>query len=451
MPSSGWVNIHWKLAQKKYNLKLKVREIPPEESATPSLCSSSEFNTFDVMPGAEVTIKNSDGSTTLCSGTSNNNGEFTCSIWTQQGSVLIEVSKDVGGNVPETYTMVCPAVDAYTYTPSPPPPEGTTIDLNIGLQAIYKKGWVSAVDADIFADILHVIVPDGPTDNSSSGQIFQGFAKTLVNSSSNNNNALGFIFSQSSDKSNPPVDNPCPKKKGFETNFGCTIEYGGYAYNLTRFGQEHKSIWLENFDFSPPSSAETLGSLPNTFGAGKIYKISKDNFNARLGSGFDYSYTITSSGGEGIAILYVDGDSEINVNINTTSTSKGRLLLVINGSLTVGSSVGSNISSFQMSGNPNIMAGIIAKDQITFQSKGGSINPSNFDKPVMVSAPLVSKAGISFQRDLYHDNNAVIPAESAKFFGKYLYYISNIEREKSSSYLYYTGVSTYDLDWEYIY
>jgi len=456
MPSSGWININWELAQKKYNLKLKIREIPPEESATHSLCSSSEFDTFDVMPGASVTIKNSDGSTTLCSGTSNNNGEFTCSIWTHQGKILIEVRKDVGGNVPETYTMKCPTVGSYSYEPSPPPTEGTTITLdNIGLQTIYKKGWVSSIDSDIFANSLYVIVPDGPTDNSSPDQISHGFAKTLINSGSNNNNALGFIFSQSSDKSNPDIERGCPNKKGFETSpesLHCATEYGGYAYGLYTFHEEdHKSIWLENFDFSPPSSAETLGSLPNTFGVGKIYKISADKFNARLGGGSDYNYTITSTGGEGIAILYVDGNSEIKVNINTTSTSKGRLLLVVNGSLTVGSSVGSNISSFQMSGNPNIMAGVIAKGQITFQSKGGSIDPSNFDKPVMVSAPLVSKAGISFQRDLYHDNNAVIPAESAKFFGKYLYYISNIEREKSSSYLYYTGVSTYDLDWEYIY
>jgi|GEM_PF-4732453 len=452
MPSYGWVNVHWKLAQKKYNLKLKVREIPPERSAETSLCSSSEFNTFDVMPGASVTIKNSTGSTILCSGISNSNGEFTCPIWIYQGKVLIEVRKDVGGNVPETYTMRCPGVNSYLFEPpSPPPEENTTINLNIGLQTIYKKGWVSAIDADVFADRLNVTVPDGPTNNSSPGQIYQGFAKTLINSSFNNNNYLGFIFSQSDDISNPDIERGCPSKKGFETNTSCDTEYGGYAYDLMHFGQEHKSIWLENFDFSSPSSAETLNSLPNTFGVGKIYQISSDKFNERLGSGSDYSYTITSSGGEGIAILYVNGNSEINVNIKTTSTSKGRLLLVINGSLTVGSNVGTNIISFQMSGNPNIMAGIIAKDQITFQSRGGSITPSNFDKPIMVSAPLVSRAGISFRRDLYHDNNAVIPAESAKFFGKYLYYISNLEREKSSSYLYYTGVSTYDLDWEYIY
>ena len=450
MPSSGWVNIHWKLAQKKYNLKLKIREIPPEKSATPSLCSSSKFNTFDVMPGASVTVKNSTGST-LCSGISDNNGEFTCPIWIYQGKVLIEVRKYVGGNVPETYTMQSPAVNQYSFEPPSPPSEYATINLNIGLQTIYKKGWVSAIDADVFADRLNVIVPDGPTNNSSSGQIFQGFAKTLINSSFNNSNYLGFIFSQSANRSNPDILRGCPNKKGFETNTSCNTEYGGYAYDLKNFDQEHKSIWLENFDFSPPSSAETLNSLPTTFGAGKIYQISSDKFNGRLGSGSDYSYTITSSGGEGIAILYVNGNSEINVNINITNPSKGRLLLVINGSLTVGSNVGTNITSFQMSGNPNIMAGIIAKDQITFQSRGGSISPSNFDKPIMVSAPLVSRAEISFKRDLYHDNNAVIPAESAKFFGKYLYYISSLEREKSSSYLYYTGVSTYDLDWEYIY
>jgi len=108
---------------------------------------------------------------------------------------------------------------------------------------------------------------------------------------------------------------------------------------------------------------------------------------------------------------------------------------VINGSLTIGSNVGTSITSFQMSGNPNIMAGIIAKDQITFQSRGGSISPSNFDKPVMVSAPLVSKAGISFKRDLYHDNNAVIPAESAKFLEN-IFTTSQVLKEKSHLVIY---------------
>ena len=463
MPSSGWVNINWELAQKKYNLKLKIREIPPEESDTLGLCSSPSFSTFDVMPGAEVTISSSDGSTTLCSGVSNSNGEFTCPIWTQQGSVLIEVRKDVGGSVPETYTMKCPAVDAYTYTPSPPPPEGTTINLNIGLQAVYKKGWVSAVDADIFADILHVIVPDGPTDNSSPDQISHGFAKTLINSGSNNNNALGFIFSQSDDKSNPDVERGCPNKKGFETSpesLHCATEYGGYAYGLYTFHEEdHKSIWLENFTFTPPTtSKDQMELFSGTITPGSVvvlnsgvYNVQADFINDVLDmfdSVGELKYRI--DGPDNLIVLFIDDDITIPVKITTTDTE--RLLLVVNGSVTISEDVGTSITPTtpMMTDNPHIMAGIIAKDSIITESQG-TADEDSFDKTIMFTAPLVSKSGLTFSRDLYHDNNATMPAESVKAFNKYLYLIASLERNKSSSYLYYTGVSTYDLDWEYIY
>ncbi|HNU76525.1 MAG TPA: hypothetical protein PKL88_02320, partial [bacterium] len=95
--------------------------------------------------------------------------------------------------------------------------------------------------------------------------------------------------------------------------------------------------------------------------------------------------------------------------------------------------------------------GIIASGNIEFQSVSGIKTKDNRDKAIMVSAPLISKDSLTFGRDLYHDNNATMPAESAKAFNKYLYFLSSLEREKSQDYLYFTGVTTFDLDWEYIY
>jgi len=459
MPPSGWININWELAQKKYNLKLKIREIPPEESATPSLCSSSEFDTFDVMPGASVTIKNSDGSTTLCSGVSNNNGEFTCSIWTHQGKILIEVRKDVGGNVPETYTMKCPTVDSYSYEPSSPPPEGTTITLdNIGLQTIYKKGWVSSIDSDIFASGVHVEVPAGPTNNSNSGQTPHGFAKTLINSSSNNGNSLGFLLSHSNQTANPSLDG-CPNNKIFENNFSCNEDYGGYSVNLFLRNQDHKSKWLENFTFTPPiTSKDQMELFSGTITPGSVvvlnsgvYNVQADFINDVLDmfdSVGELKYRI--DGPDNLIVLFIDDDITIPVKITTTDTE--RLLLVVNGSVTISEDVGTSITPTtpMMTDNPHIMAGIIAKDSIITESQG-TADEDSFDKTIMFTAPLVSKSGLTFSRDLYHDNNATMPAESVKAFNKYLYLIASLERNKSSSYLYYTGVSTYDLDWEYIY
>jgi hypothetical protein len=99
---------------------------------------------------------------------------------------------------------------------------------------------------------------------------------------------------------------------------------------------------------------------------------------------------------------------------------------------------------------PNIEAGIIASGVITIESEY-DFDSGIVDNPIMVSAPLISNTNLDFQRDLGHDNNAVIPAQSAKAYNKYLYFIASLERENSQDTLYFTGLTDIRLDWEYIY
>ena len=92
------------------------------------------------------------------------------------------------------------------------------------------------------------------------------------------------------------------------------------------------------------------------------------------------------------------------------------------------------------------MAGIIANGDITFDSV-----TTGDDNPIMLTAPLISSGSIYLNRDLGHDGNAVMPAQSVASYNKFLYLLSVLEKNKSEETLYYTGLTSYDLDWEYIY
>ena len=437
MPKSGWVNVNWELKQQTYNLTINVKKIRPEIIDLPVRCGDTDIYDGDLQ-GAQITITDADGTgALLCSGTSNNEGNLTCPIWILQGALHITATKPGEGFTPETYSLECPNDNVYVYDP------GTTLKgdsriAEIGLQTVYKPGWVSAIDSDVFANLLSVVVPDGPTDNSDSGQTPQGFAKTLINSSSNNDNSLGFAFSETGGTNNSP-NTP---SKIFESSSG--NELGGNAYNLLCNSIEHDSKWLENFSFKAPENADPYTPKDSVFESGKIYKAepSKDPILPDI-------YNIEN--GNSIAILYVEGD--LTIDDNLTTSSDGRLLIVVNGSVTIKPKVGTGRVEppFDISLNPHIMTGIIAREQIKFESKRSPITSTSHDSPLIVSAPLISKNSISFARDLYHDNNATMPAESAKAFNKYLYLLTSLEREKSQDNLYFTGLTTYGLDWEYIY
>ncbi len=442
MPASGWTNVHWELEQEKYNLEIIVKKIKPEIIDLPDQCTDGGI--YDgSLENASITVYDADDvSQVVCSGSSNSEGKLTCPIWILQGPLKIEATKTVGGATPETYELRCPNSTVYEYDPGSVN-DGDNKSVGIGLKVNYKDGWVSAIDSDIFANLLSVVVPEGPTDNSDTNQTPQGFAKTLINSSVNDEKHLGFIFSEVNDRSNPNVDTECPNSKGFETTDAQCTNLGGFSYNLIS-GGEHDSKWLESFTFKAPENSLDYIPKSTSFKSGEIYNIG-------IGSGegdiLPTSYSITD--GDSVAILYIDGN--LTINNNFTTNSSGRLLLVVNGSVTISKDVGTDVGSFLLSQDPNIEAGIVASGGIYFNSIGGLVEEGNNDKPIMVSAPLISKESLTFARDLYHDNNAIMPAESAKSFNKYLYLLSSLEREKSQDNLYFTGLTTYDLDWEYIY
>ncbi len=430
MPTSGWTNVHWELQQQTYNLTIKVKDIPPETLVEYSGDSCTlDLSVLDNLSDATVIISSATGAE-LCNKTTDSNGEVTCDIWVNQGDLNITVRKRVNDEeVIRTYSMVCPSKGSYPYNPGVVADGDSKTEL-VGLKESYKESWVSAVDSDIFAKEVNVVVPLGTGSNPA------GFVKALLNSYDNITG--GFVFSKDQ------ITNPHEDTLDEGTTYNLLFEddLGGRAENLDSGGSNHNSKWLESFTFEAPNGATEISDLNTSLNSGVIYKSSGITT-------LPNTYTLS---GTGVAVLYIDND--LTINNNFTTSSSGRLLLVVNGSVTISKDVGTDVGSFNLSQDPNIEAGIIASGKIEFESIGGSITENSHDDPIMVSAPLITRDltdGIIFSRDLYHDNNATMPAESAKAFNKYLYLLTSLEREKSQDNLYFTGLTTYDLDWEYIY
>jgi len=448
-----------------YTVETTVKEIEQSVVITdPGNQCSAPMSNASKLPGATVTINNNTGQPPFNgSAISDSNGIASINVPYGIRSIIVNSYLTTEGDTPDTYSMVCPSFGNYVY-PTPPtlipyiasgtiPANGAypSIPVQVGLRRNYKFSWLSVIDADMFSKGLDIAVPLGPTNNANTSQTPQGFAKVLLNTihpnpSLNDDLMLGYSFVENSNVSNPNIDAPIPNTKLSEVSPSSSdqYQYGGIAYNLEASGQSHKSKWLENFTFNPPSNATEISSLPTTFSSGSIYKI-EENVETNASG-----YTYTINGNNGPVIIYIDGDLVIRGNISTTSSQ--RILFVVSGSVIINSDVGTPADSFNMSHDPNVMAGIIANGSITVNKRNDrDVFGGKYDIPIMLSAPLVSKTNISLQRDLGHDKNAIIPGQSVKQYNKLLFDISNLERDKNSDDLHFTGITTFDLDWEYIY
>ena len=400
---------------------------------TGNLAPSGDSNSTS---GIQVKLCKSDG--TACKyqyikgGTATWN---TLSVGTYGGDVLITTtgtSKILNGGLYDYYQPSCPLNKVRSLGATP----GSSKYINIGVKLKDKSAWISSIDADIFANSIGVPFAGTAVETN-------GFKTFLINSDETNANVGGFVFSQNQ------ISDPAA---------AYIFEKGGKAINLSpnEDSLTHKSKWLTNFGFLPPNSSivATITSLPTTINAGTVYQISPGDFRTWMNGSGNYTYTI----GTGVAVLYIgDDDVPIEIKKSFTSTSApsaaslgywGRLVVVSKNTLVVGSSIGFAVTSnYKIDAVPKVDASIIANN-IEFSTVTDVI-PAGSDMPIMMLAPLVSKENIIFGRDLGSISNARLPAESAKFYGRYLYEITRLEREKSQDYLYYTGLTTFDLDFVY--
>jgi hypothetical protein len=398
-----------------YTLNVTVKDSTP-----PASCGSLG----STISGATVTVvDNTVGSPkygqTLFSDTTPSSGTVSIpNIPITTKSFSITSSKVVPGPSPVVYTLSCPNAGAALITFASPA-GCSTQSTTLGLQKAIKSPWSVVLDGDVYASAIYTPVPSG----AASG----GFKNFLINSPSS---VGGIAMSEGDILISRVFSSPS----------------GAYSKNISSSARD---VFLSRFKFSAPTHSDVKDltipatgnlSIPAT---GTVYKATVSAFNTWIGNG-DQTYSIPSS--TGVAVLYLTGSGDVNFTHNLTNLSAvKRLIIVAPAGVVIRKEVGQPILSYAASSDPNIMVGIIASGNITFESQ--ETNPGS-DLPVMVTAPLISNSSILLNRDLGDEDptagNGLYPAQAIKYYLRYIYGISDLEYSHKDI-PNYTGLRSFDV------
>jgi hypothetical protein len=367
-----------------YTLRVTVKDASPPSYSCASQGSSLSDATVTVSDPASLF------SQTVNTGAS---GWVDIQVSTSITHLNVTANKS---STPNNYVLKCkegaPASwnTAWDYVPA----DGSSqhLELGIGKDSTVPY-WSVVLDGDIYATGILTSVPiSGAKPN---------FSNYLINHLS----SIGGIALSENTITN--------RSNVFET------DHGAYAQSL---GVSSKDISLNRFQFTVPShtgvASLTLSGNPSI--SSTVNSAAVGDFNSWIGAGGqNRTYTIPSGK---VAVLYLIGGGEVDFSHSlTTASGGGRLLIVTDSGVKISKDVGTNPAVYTADDNPNIMAGIIAKDNITFES-----GESSTDLPVMVTGPLVSKGAVELNRDLGLWNVS-LPAQAVKYYPKFLYEISSAE------------------------
>jgi hypothetical protein len=396
--------------------------VPPSEA-----CPAEPTNTPRAEANVSVTYE--DG-TVLGSGVTDANGNFSIHNIQADGRKL-RVSVNCSGSCnPYTcnqgYSLVCndhEIVGANIVTIDPGIPScGSTYTHNFGLRERPGERWYTTVDGDAVGDSI--------TDNLCETPSGGGFTGHIINREFRS----GYAISDSSIST------------GSATNAYITAS-GGFSKNGSIAPYSSLDTWLQNYNFSVPASAQPLAGL--NLSVGSLYRTTVSTFNSTVG---DASHTYSISG-DGMAVLFVERDGVGSIVFNGSLTSDNpnrRLLIVTDAPIYVRRNVGYadgqiNKSSTLPQSAPNIDAMLVTTDGITIESLNSTDTP---DIPIILQGPVISKGVFSLNRNLLVANR-IYPAGVFRYYGKALYYLTQLERSQVSINRYTGFFQTDTPPWDY--
>ena len=394
-----------------YTLSITVKEAPTDT------CPATGTVQGDTL----VSVYNAGNNQVIFSGYTSASGVITVpGINVAIKNFNIQASKTVPGPSPDVYDLKCPSTGIALVSVNPTACSTQSVDL--GIKKRPKFPWSVVLDGDVYAMSVSTAVP--------SGLAAGGFTNYLINYPSSIGGivlAKDLILTDSSRVYKSPYG-------ALSQRLPSTIPGGDVA--------------LSRFQFTPPthSGVKTL-ALPSSANPIRfdsdvvVYKASVNDFNTWL-TGANPTYLVQHQGK--LAILYLTGGNDLIFSHGLRAiggAGGGRLLIITNSRVKISKEVGYPIASYQASSDPNIMAAIISSGDIVFESQG--TNPGT-DIPIMVSGPLVSRSTVKFQRDLGDTNNGLYPAQSVKYYPKFLYDISSTEYTQKDM-PNYTGLRSFDV------
>ena len=246
-------------------------------------------------------------------------------------------------------------------------------------------------------------------------------------------------------------------------------QVGAFAKNISSHtaGSYQTDPWLSNIDLtrSQGTTITSSGALaPINPG---VYNANVCDFNAMLTSLNGSPYQVT---GGGTAVVYVKpgtGGCASNTKLQFVKTIKpttvgsniGRLVVLTGTNVEIDSSIGYTCSAsagprvgldcgltLTSAGfSPNIQLTLITTGSINYKSNGTA---SPTDTPIVFQGGIAAKNGVNLNRANYE--SPYYPAEVFRYDPKTLYLLTKLERdgESANNVQNYTGIATYDVQWD---
>jgi len=406
------------------------------ETSNPSVCNQSASLASSVASGLNVTAfdgTTQKGSTAGVSG----NGTYSVSNLFSTDSISSLCVNGALDSATGSYQLSCVKASGITcikgsgacaISCTPANALATTSPtLSFGFSLFGNDKWFDAIDGDIYGDGIIAYVASAPDP-------LAGFSPYLINTQSGSSIG-GYGFSATT------IDT---QSTGSDVS-----EKGGSGQRLAVLpAYPPTDGWLNKFNFAIPSGAITSIPSNNSFEDGKVYSFSVSQFNSILNEG-SYKFERGDSFAPAVAIVYVTGSGSININSDFVSKNNDKSLVVVTtAEINISKEAGTALNNYRVNEASQIDLIIIAKKDINFASQYNE-NASIFDKPLMIYGSLASMGTINMNRNLGFVSNASYPATSVRFYPYLMSLIARYELENNTTGEPYTGLATFDVQFNY--
>lgn len=307
------------------------------------------------------------------------------------------------------------------------------VALNFGFNMYDAKKWYTSIDGDLFGANIITYVATNPQAGS-------GFKPNII---INRTGSTPGGFGLAETTINTQTLGTSISAKG-----------GGATQVGIRAANRGVDSWLHSFGFKAPANAITAMVGQNNFVAGKVYKYTAAQMNtilarADMAPGSSYAITGGVAGQPNLAIIFVeDLAPTISITKRFISANPQDMLIIVSAapiSIAANLSV-PNLTTFSSTSTPQIQAILVSKGSIDTNTVGQT---PTYDLPIVFTGSLLSRSQLALSRSLGGYNNSLYPSEVVNYVDTTIAKIIDYEMANTTI-SNYTGITTFDTQWEYI-
>lgn len=328
---------------------------------------------------------------------------------------------------------------------------GSAVTVNMGYSIVQAGGWFETILGDVYTNCNGCspsISRGVPPQNAASPFVVEPFLIDIAAAGSGSPTTTGLAIAKGDivvkdSSNNPKVSNDSKKGTDASSNNFKNLQVLNYTSNGGGSIVSNKVVDFVNGPTTATSitttSTPSCASFLTAQRVARVYKMNAACFSTMMGAA-DKTYDFSAGvGGGQTAVIYITGSGGITFNNKLTAVGNSRLVLVVEGDVTIARTLGA--AAITQSTVGDIQATIVSKGNIVFQN-----NATPTDSSIVIDGSLITlsdTARINFARDRGANND--FPAELIRFKAKDMVDLTNLELTTSN--LSETGLFINDVRW----